>query len=78
MSLDQIASIGNIFQFRLLFKLFILVVVLFYFVLSAVIYRQISLMTQILETKISPIIKAIAILQIIAVGFLFFLGVALI
>lgn len=77
MSLDQILAITNFFQFGMLFKLFLLVVVLFYFVLTIIIYRQISLMTQILESKISPLIKGIAVLQIIAVGFLFLLAIAL-
>lgn len=77
MSIEQIFGLANLFQFQLLFKLFILVVSLFYFVLTLVIYRQIALMTQILESKISPLLRTVAIAQIIGVGVLFFLGVAL-
>ncbi len=76
MTLEQILSLASWFQFKTLFKLFILVVSFFYFVLTLVIYRQMSLMTQILESKISPLLKTIAVFQIIGVGILFFLGVA--
>lgn len=65
------------FQFKLLAKLFILVVILFYFVFTAVVYRQITLMTQTLDSSISPKIRLVAVSQIIAVAVLFFLAVIL-
>ncbi len=72
MNLDIFATI---FQFHLIVKLFLLVLAVFYFVLTIVIYRQITLMTQTLNSSISSVIKSISIAQIIAVG-VFFLLVA--
>ncbi len=70
-------EILNFLQFGLITKLFFSVLLLFYFVFVAVVYRQISLMTQILDSKISPLVKTIAAIQIIAVGILFLVGVLL-
>lgn len=77
MTLDQAANIINIFQFGLLVKLFLSTLVLFYLVLTVVIYRQIVLMTQILDSRISPTVKAVALGQIISAGILFFLALVL-
>ena len=74
MDLNQIA---NIFQFHLLFKLVLLVVILFYFVLTAVIYRQVTSLTQTLDSTISPLIRKVAVIQIIVVAGLFLLAVVL-
>lgn len=67
----------NFFQFGLLIKLFFLVLTFFYFVFSVVVWRQIVLMTQVLDSKISPLVKTIAVVQIFAVAFLFFLSLFL-
>lgn len=64
MTLDQLASLSNFFQLTFLAKIIIVVLALFYVVFTAVVYRQISLMTQVLDSKIAPIIKTIALLQI--------------
>ena len=61
-------------QIAVLFKLFLLVLVFFYFIFTLVVYRESSLMSQTLNSSISPFIKMVAILHILAVAFLFFLG----
>ena len=68
----------NLLQFNLLIKLFFAVLMLFYLVFAVVVWRQIALMTQVLDSKISPLVKTIAIIQIFAVAFLFFLGIILV
>lgn len=75
MSPDQVGNIFAFFQFGLLVKLFFSVLGLFYFVFTLVVYRQISLMTQVLDSKISPLVKMVALVQIVAAGILFFLAV---
>jgi len=65
---DQVGNILAFFQFGILVKLFMSVLGLFYFVFALVVYRQISLMTQILDSKISPLVKTVALGQIIASG----------
>ncbi|MBI3887889.1 hypothetical protein HY310_02370 [Candidatus Microgenomates bacterium] len=65
----------ELLQLNLLIKLFFSVLTLFYFVFVVVVYRQITLMTQVLDSKISPAVKLIALAQIFAVGALFFIGV---
>lgn len=70
-------DIISLLQFSLIIKLFFSVLVLFYFVFAAVVYRQIILMTQILNSGVSPLIKAVAVAQIIAVAGLFFLTLVL-
>ncbi len=67
----------NFFQFGLLLKLFFAVLTFFYFVFAVVVWRQIVLMTQVLDSKISPLVKTIAVAQIFAVAFLFFLALFL-
>lgn len=67
----------NFLQFGLFVKLFALVLVFFYFVFAAIVYRQIVLMTQILDSKISPMIRAFAVAHVVAVGILFFVGLFL-
>ena len=74
MTIDQILAL---FQISLLFKLFLLVLAFFYFIFAIVIYRQISLMTQVLNSRVAPVVKSIALLHIVAVGVLFFLVVLL-
>lgn len=67
----------NLLQFGLIIKLFFSVLILFYFVFAAVIYRQITLMTQILNSGVAPLIKTVALAQIFAVAGLFFLALIL-
>ncbi len=74
MNLDTIA---NLFQFQLLFKAIVLVGGLFYVVLLVIIYRQADLMTQILNSSVSPVIKLVAIIQIILAAGLFLLAIFL-
>lgn len=78
MSLDLINQLATALTFGLIVKLFLLVAVFFFFVFTIVVYREIRLMTQILDSSISPIIKGAAIVLILAVAFAFFLTVFLI
>lgn len=71
-------DIFNLFQFVLLIKFFVAVLVIFYFVFAVVIYKQILLMTQILNSRISPIVRVVAVGQILAVGIVGLLAVILI
>ncbi len=50
---------------------------LFYVIFALVIYRQITLMTQVLDSKISPKVKTLAVVQIGMAGILFLLAVVL-
>ena len=77
MTPDQVGNIFAILQFGLLIKLFFVVLTLFYFIFSLVVYRQITLMTQILDSKMSPLVKVVALGQVIASGILFFLALVL-
>lgn len=70
-------DILNLLQFGLIIKIFFSVLVLFYFVFVAIVYRQIVLMTQVLDSRLSPLVKTVALGQIIAVAVLFFLGLIL-
>ena len=77
MNFGQAESAMNILQLGLFTKLFFSVAAIFYTVFAAVIYRQVSLMTQVLETKISPTVKMIALAQIAAAGVLVLLAIFL-
>lgn len=65
-------------QLGLFVKLFFLVLALFYLVFCLVAYRQISLMTKVLESKITPVINSIAVAQIIIVVLIFLMGLVLV
>lgn len=58
-------------QLQGLIKLFVLTLLVFYFIFTLVVYRQITLMTEILDSAVSPVVKLLAIFQIIVVGLLF-------
>ncbi len=58
-------------------KLFILTLLVFYFIFTLVVYRQITLMTKILDSEVSPFVKLLAIIQIIVVGGLFLMAVVI-
>ena len=77
MTPDQLFSLVANFRIEILVKFFFLVIFFFYLVFSMVVYRQISLMTQVLETGISPVVKMVALIQILAVAVLLLLGVML-
>lgn len=70
-------DIFSIFQFGFLVKMLFSVMGLFYVIFALVIYRQITLMTQVLDSKISPKVKTLAVVQIGMAGILFLLAVVL-
>ncbi|OGG05876.1 hypothetical protein A2872_02650 [Candidatus Gottesmanbacteria bacterium RIFCSPHIGHO2_01_FULL_42_12] len=78
MSLDQLIGFTNLFTFWAFVKLFFLVLLFFYFVLSLVIARQVDLMNQVLGTNISPFIRLVVIVHSVAVAILFLLAFALV
>ncbi len=71
-------EILNLLQFGLIVKLFFSVLALFYFIFAVIVYRQIVLMTQVLDSHLSPVLKTVALVQIAGVGLLFFIGVVLV
>lgn len=70
---DQPFDLIGFFQIAAIAKLFLLVLGAFYFIFTVVVHRQITLMIQVLDSKISPLVKAIAFIQIIAAAILFIL-----
>ncbi len=78
MTVENIAAIIALLNIWLFIKLFVLVLLFFYFVLSLIITRQVDLMNQVLGTRISPAIQTAVVFHAIAVGILFFLAVVLI
>ncbi len=78
MTPDALNLISGLFNVWLWVKLFSLVLVLFYFVLSLVIVRQVDLMGQILKTEVVPALRTASLLHAAAVGILFILVVILI
>lgn len=66
-------DIITFFDLKVLGKLFLMVLAVLYFIFAIVVYRQITLMTQTLNSNIAPIVKVLALLQIAAVAVLFFL-----
>jgi hypothetical protein len=68
-------DVFSLLQLGLVVKLFFSVLVLFYLVFVIIIYRQISLMTQVLDSHLSSLIKMIAMTQVIVVAVLLFLTI---
>ena len=68
-------DVFSLLQLGLVVKLFFSVLVLFYLVFVIIIYRQISLMTQVLDSHLSSLIKMIAMTQVIVVTVLLFLTI---
>lgn len=68
--IDVVFEFINNFQIIYLVKLLLLVIGLFYFVFSLVVYQQISLMSQVIETTASWLVK------LLGLGFIF-AGIAL-
>ena len=64
-------------QLGLFVKLFFIVLTLFYVIFCLVIYRQIYLMTKVLDSKISPLVQMIALIQIVGAVLIFLLGLVL-
>lgn len=76
MTPETLINIFGLFNFWGLVKLFALVLFFFYFVLSLVIVRQTDLMNQVLgEEGVSPVLRLVTLVHLVAVGFLFFLAV---
>lgn len=73
----MIDQLNSLLQISFLAKIFVLVLSLFYFVFTAVVYREISLMTNTLNSSISPTIRLLAKAQIIAGAVLFLLAVVI-
>lgn len=70
----MVEFLTSLFQFSLLAKIFLLVVILFYLIFTVVVYRQISLMTQTFNSAASAAIRSLAIGQILVIAGLFLLG----
>ncbi|KKU90502.1 MAG: hypothetical protein UY21_C0022G0003 [Microgenomates group bacterium GW2011_GWA1_48_10] len=66
--MEQTLTLFSFFQAQLLIKLFLIVLAIFYFIFTLVVYRQVSLLTQTLNSSISPLIRTAALLQILAVA----------
>lgn len=64
-------------QLGLFVKLFFVVLTFFYIVFCLVIYRQIYLMTKVLDSKISPLVQMIALIQTVGAVIIFLLGIIL-
>jgi|GEM_PF-2915054 len=77
MTIDQIMGLSNFFQMSFIIKLFLLVLSLFYFIFSIVVYRQVSLMSQTVNTPLTSTTRLLAIIQIFAVLGLLLLTVVL-
>ena len=76
--MDVILNIANFFQLAVMAKLFLLVLLVFYFIFTIVAYKQITLMTQVLNSSISPAIRLVALFHVGIVVFLFFLPLVLV
>ncbi len=74
MTPETLTNLMVFFNIWLFIKFFILVLLLFYFIFSLVITRQVNLMNRVLKTNISPGLRLITIIHAISVGFLFFLA----
>lgn len=75
--MEVVTTIPYLLQIEFLAKVFIIVLVFFYFIFTLISYRQISLMAQSLNSSIAAVIRLVALLQIFAVVFLFFLSFVL-
>lgn len=55
-------------------KIVILVFLVMYFIFAAVLSRQVTLMNQVLEARFSPVLKLIALIQVLAVAAVFLIS----
>lgn len=76
--IDTIFNFISNFQLIYLVRLLLLVIGLFYFVFTLVVYQQISLMTQVIETTASWLVKLLGLLFILAAVLLFGLVIVLV
>lgn len=63
--IDTVFSFVMNFQIIYLVKLFLFVLALFYFVYGLVVYRQVSLMSSVIETSMTPLAKFLTVIQIL-------------
>lgn len=73
----MIPDFVQILQLSLLVKLFVVVLTIFYLIFCLVIYRQIVLMTKVLQSNLSSLLKTLALVQIAIVGVIFLLALFL-
>lgn len=78
MSIEQIFTSLSTLNPDFFIKIFMLVLVGFYFIFTFVVYRQISLMSQTVKTILSPLLKFITVLLMISVGFLFLMTLVIV
>lgn len=78
MTIDQLFNMISLFKISFLVKLFLLVLGFFYFIFTIVVYRQISLMSQTVQTSVSGVVKLIALIQILLVLGLLLLTITLV
>ncbi len=76
--IDLIFNFINNFQLIFLVKLLLLVIALFYFVFTLVVYQQINLMSQIIETTATWLVRLLGLIQIAAAIALFGLVILLV
>lgn len=76
--IDVVFNFISNFQLIYLVRLLLLVIGLFYFVFTLVVYQQISLMTQVIETTASWLVKLLGLLFILAAVLLFGLVIVLV
>lgn len=76
--IDVIFNFISNFQLIYLVRLLLLVIGLFYFVFTLVVYQQISLMTQVIETTASWLVKFFGLLFVFAAVLLFGLVIVLV
>lgn len=67
----------ELLHFSLVVKALFVVLTFFYILFLGVVYRQINLMTRILESPYSPLIKTAVLGQLAAATFLFILALVL-
>ncbi len=58
-------------------KLFTLVLLLFYIVFSSIAFRQIDLMSRMVEAQVTPVLKLVGLINLAASAGLFFLALIL-
>lgn len=73
MIFDITTIIPILFNFSMWIKLFSLVLIFFYFILSLVIVRQVKLVGQLVQTEFSPVLQILTVLHSFAVFGLFIL-----
>lgn len=75
--IDSIFNAINNFQLIYLVKALLLVIAVFYFVFTLVVFQQISLMSQVIETTASWVVRTLGVGFIVAAVVLFVLVILL-